>query len=78
MDALTTLLQDFANIPQSIAAATTYCGQLQAEVLKEETPQFKRTGLHYVANGMVAEYLCKIDGRTYEVTITPVKLPKEY
>ena len=70
---LQNLMTGLVSTQKKMTDATSYCGQLAQEVLKAETKQFHRTGLHYVSDGLVAVYLCDIDDRMYTVKITPNK-----
>ena len=50
---------------------TTYCGQLNQEVLSKNTEHFRMIDLHYTFDGLLVTYLCSLDGKTYSVKITP-------
>jgi hypothetical protein len=59
--------------PVDLSCCTTYCGDLARTI--PDSINFKRKELHYTASGMRAVFACGIDGREYEVLITPLRKP---
>lgn len=70
-DLMTTLINAQIESMEIQKKATTHCWELNLELMKQESPHFKKVDTHYTANGLLSTYKCSIDGRTYNVHITP-------
>jgi hypothetical protein len=51
----------------------THCFELAHEFLKSQSGNFMRTDIHYDADGLIVQYHCSRDDRTYTVKITASK-----
>ena len=69
-DVLINTLKDTAAIREK---ETTYCWDLNMEVLKRDSVHFKKVDVHYEADGLVCVYKCDIDDKLYTVKVTPQK-----
>jgi hypothetical protein len=70
MDALMETVTGWMDAIKNLTRHETHCMDLVSEVMKSTTEHFERKDLHYTGRGMVGEYLCNIDNRTYVVEIT--------
>jgi hypothetical protein len=67
------LVKTFKNAPALREKDTTFCWDLNMEVLKHDSVHFKKVDVHYEADGLVCVYKCDIDDKLYTVKITPQK-----
>lgn len=70
------LLEDNKIPAQSIPATSkieTHCFAFAHEFLKSKSENFTRTELYFDVDGLVAQYFCSRDGRTYTIKITTSK-----
>jgi len=51
----------------------THCFEFVRANMVTDTEHFKRTDLHFEADGLHAIYKCNIDGRKYDVCIKALK-----
>jgi hypothetical protein len=54
----------------AVKNATTYCFELAHEFLKAKAGNFTRTAINFDADGLIVQYHCDRDERTYTIKIT--------
>ena len=62
-----------AEVPALTKANDTHCWNLMEQILARSSQHFDRNDVHYEYDGLLATYMCHLDGRTYNVKITPSK-----
>ena len=71
--ALFNAVKSIAEVPGLLKSIETYCFEFAHEFLKGKSGNFTRTELFFDADGLVAQYHCSRDDRTYTVKITASK-----
>jgi hypothetical protein len=65
--------KSITEIPAILKKIETHCFEFAHEFLKAKSGNFTRTELFFDADGLVAQYHCDRDGRTYTIKITASK-----
>jgi hypothetical protein len=66
------LVQGMNQMREDLKKASTHCGDLALTCMRD-SEHFKRTDLHFDAEGLHAVYDCDLDGRKYDVFIKALR-----